>query len=429
MTAAPRTQLIERPALDGARGPRASGRSSWTAIWVVAAIVGVVPEVALWVVEGAPQSGAEWVARAVPPTVALAVVLTRVRVELAVGILIVAVLTVFGSADALLADPGVWQTVAAIALFGGVCWVTCSLGFVLPVRWSAAWMGGLGVAAAWALTLDVPITMLGVGWWLVGVTFRHHEQIGTRLRQRADELAAEHERFAAEAVRLERARVARELHDVVAHCMTVIVIQARAGQQLSDVDPDSVVEALDAIVATAREAENDLDALVGVMDPQQPRRLTRELLEVIVRRATTGGTAVDLSVHGDPDALDPDRAAVAHRVVQEALTNALRHAPGADVAVTLDCRNGLTLTVENGPAALDDAPGAGSGRGLIGITERAADLGGTAHWEATPSGGWRLVVVLPSVPSASGPEQAAGTTFARITTLRHREGGDTPPSE
>ena len=393
-------QLVEQPASDATRTALASdrgssGRLSWTATWVVAAIVGLVPEVALWVVEGAPRTGVEWVATAVPASVALAVVLTRVRVELAVAILIIAVLTVFPSADVVLTDPGVWQTVAAITLFSGVCWVTCSLGFALPLRWSAAWMVGLGGAAAWALTLDVPITMLGVGWWLVGVTFRHHEQIGARLRQRADELATEHERFAAEAVRLERARVARELHDVVAHCMTVIVIQARAGQQLTDVDPDAAAEALDAILATAREAENDLDALVGVMDPQQTKPLTREVLEVVVRRATTAGTRVDLSVHGDPDALDPDRAAVAHRVVQEALTNAMRHAPGADVSITLDCRSGVTLTVENGPAASDAAPGVGSERGLVGIAERAADLGGTAYWAATPSGGWRLVVVLP----------------------------------
>lgn len=400
MTVAPRTQLSGRPAPGGATTTHTSGRSSWTATWLVAAIVGVVPEVALSVVEGSPQTGAEWVARAVPPTVALAVVLTRVRVELAVALLIVAVLTVFPSADVVLADPGVWQTVAAIALFAGVCWVACSLGFALPLRWSAAWMVGLGGAAAWALTLDIPVTILGVGWWLVGMTFRQHEQIGARLRQRADEIAAEHGRFAAEAVRLERARVARELHDVVAHCMTVIVIQARAGQQLTEVDPDAVVEALDAILATAREAENDLDALVGVMDPQQPRPLTREVLEAIVRRAATTGTRVDLSVWGDPDALDPDRAVVAHRVVQEALTNSLRHAPGADVSVDLDSRNGVTLTIENGPAAAGAGPGVGSGRGLLGIAERAADLGGTAHWGPTPSGGWRLVVGLPSARAA-----------------------------
>jgi len=177
--------------------------------------------------------------------------------------------------------------------------------------------------------------------------------------------------------------------------MTVIVIQARAGQQLADLDPDGAAEALDAILATAQEAENDLDTLVGVMDPHRASPLTREVLEVIVRRATTGGNRVELAVLGDPDVLDPERAAVAHRVVQESLTNALRHAPGADVSLTLDCRSTVTVTVENGPALAEGTTGEGSGRGLLGIAERAADVGGTAGWGPTPSGGWRLVVVLP----------------------------------
>ena len=318
-------------------------------------------------------------ARCVPLTIGLAVVVTRVRVELAAAILIMAMVTVFRTADLVLSSPGVWPTVAAITLFAGVCWVTCSLGLMLPLRWSAAWLAGLAVATVWALSFDVPVTMLGIGWWLVGATFRHHEQISARLRHRADELAAEQARFAAEAVRLERARIARELHDVVAHSMTVIVIQARAGRQLTDLDPGGAAEALDAILATAHEAENDLDTLVGV----------------IVRRATTGGNRVDLAVLGDPDVLDPERAAVAHRVVQESLTNVLRHAPGADVTLTLDCRSAVTVTVENGPGLTDGPAGVGSGRGLVGIGERAADVGGTASWGPTPSGGWRLVVVLP----------------------------------
>ena len=400
MTAPTPARQLERPAPAGTRTATTAAtadrrRSPWTATWLVAAAAVVIPEVALWVVEGAPETGAEWLARSVPPAIGLAVVLTRVRVELAAAILIVTMVTVFRSVDAVLSSPGVWPTIAAIALFAGVCWVTCSLGLMLPLRWSAAWMAGLAVATVWAMSLDVPVTMLGVGWWLVGVTFRHHRQISVRLLQRADELAAEQDRFAAEAVRLERARIARELHDVVAHCMTVIVIQARAGRQLADVDPDAAAEALDAIRATAREAERDLDALVGLVDPQRARPLTREL-ELVVRRATTGGTRVDLSVLGDPEALDPERATVTHRVVQEALTNALRHAPGADVALTVDCRSGVTVTVENGPAPAEAAAtGLGSGRGLLGIAERAADLGGTARWGPTPAGGWRLVVVLP----------------------------------
>ena len=280
MTAPPQARQLDRTTPTGARTTRGvaggpSGRWSLTSTLAVAVIAWLVPEIAMWVVDGAPATAPEWVARSVPAAVGLAVVVTRVRVELAATILIVSVLTVFPSADVALDSPGVWPSVAAIALFAGVCWVTCSLGFLLPLRWSCAWMAGLGVATVWALTFDVPVTMLGVGWWLVGVTFRHHEQVSNRLRERADELTAEQERFAGEAVRLERARIARELHDVVAHCMTVIVIQARAGQQLTEMDPGGATQALDAILATAREAEQDLDALVGLVDPERTRPSTR----------------------------------------------------------------------------------------------------------------------------------------------------------
>lgn len=399
MTTLPRPEALERP-LPLAAATRqlppqpAPGPAARRVTWLVAAVVCLVPEIAILVIDGLP-SGAEWSARAVPVAVALAVVVTRVRVELAAAVLLLAVVTVFGSADSVLTAPGVWQTVASITLFAGICWVTCSLGFMLPLRWSAPWMAALAVATAWAVALDVPTTILGVGWWLVGVTFRQHTRIAARLQQRADELVAEQERFAREAVRLERARMARELHDVVAHCMTVIVIQARAGHQLAEVDQAAATEALDAIIATAREAEQDLDNLVGVLDPQPDRLLTRDVLEMIVRRATTAGRRVDLSVQGDPAAVTPVQAAVVHRVVQEALTNALRHAPGAAVSVTVDCRSGVTVTVENGPGATAAPPSMGSGRGLPGIAERVESVGGSARWGATPSNGWRLVVALP----------------------------------
>ena len=108
---------------------------------------------------------------------------------------------------------------------------------------------------------------------------------------RAEELAAEQERYALEAVRLERAVIARELHDVVAHCMTVIVIQARAGQQLLARDPDAAAEALDAISASALEAEHDVAALVELVNPEQSRPLTRTLLDELVRGRSRPGSA------------------------------------------------------------------------------------------------------------------------------------------
>lgn len=337
---------------------------------------------------------ASWVVLIGPLAVCLAAVMVRKRPALAMAILCIGMLTVFEPAYQALDARGIWPAVAGLVLYAGVCWVTGNLGRRLPLRWSALWIGIFVITIAWALDFDVPLAILGVGWWLVGVTFQHHQRLTDRLRERADELAAEQQRFTAEAVRLERARIARELHDVVAHCMTVIVIQARAGRQQTDRDSSVAVEALDAIITTSAEAESDLDTLVGVLDPQQSRPLTRELLDGLVRRAASGGTPVRLAVRGDLASLDPVRAAVAHRVIQEALTNALRYASGAEVTLTLDCRQGLALTVENEPATSVKAPTLGSGRGLAGIDERAAALGGTTAWGPTPSGGWQLQVCL-----------------------------------
>ena len=367
----------------------------------VAAVSALVPLVALLGITDSPDwsgsadSTADWRVLAAPASVGVAVVLSRIRVEAAILALCLAVLTVIPAANQAFSGVGVWQSVAAFALFAGVCWVTGSLGRQRPVRWSAPWMVGYVAAVMIGLDFDAPITMLGVGWWLVGVTIQHREQLTARLQARADELAAEQERFAAEAVRLERARIARELHDVVAHCMTVIVIQARAGQQLADLDPAAAVEALDAVLATATEAERDLDTLVGVMDPPIGT-LTRDLLDAMVHRATASGADVRLDLRGDPGSLDVDRSVVAHRVLQEALTNALRYAPGAPVSIELSCESGLQLVVTNGPASASSPPAtAGSGRGLAGVAERAVSLGGTADWGPTTAGGWRLAVSVP----------------------------------
>lgn len=385
----------------GRADPTSSERWPWSVTLAVAAVSALVPLVALVAIADAPNwsgtadSPADWRVLAAPLSIGIAVVLSRIRVEAAVLALCLAVLTVVPAANQALSGVGVWQSVAGFALYAGVCWITGSLGRQLSVRWSTPWMVGYVAAVMIGLDFDAPITMLGVGWWLVGVTIQHREQLTTRLQARADELGAEQERFAAEAVRLERARIARELHDVVAHCMTVIVIQARAGQQLADVDPAAAVEALDAVLITAAEAERDLDTLVGVMDPPA-RALTRDLLETFIQRATASGAEVRLDLRGDPGSLDVHRAEVAHRVVQEALTNALRYAPGAPVSIELDCERGLHLAVTNEPEPTGAAPATtGSGRGLAGVAERAAALGGTADWGPTPSGGWRLAVSVP----------------------------------
>ncbi len=168
--------------------------------------------------------------------------------------------------------------------------------------------------------------MIALGWWLVGRVLRSRRAVAENLRIRAAELSAERDRYTAEAVRVERTKIARELHDVVAHCMTVIVIQSRAGRHLLGSDPAAAKEALDVIIAVAAEAEADIGALVNLMDPELTRPLTRSLLDELVNRASATGATITAEITGDPADFDPATAVVAHRMVQEAITNAFRHA-------------------------------------------------------------------------------------------------------
>ena len=225
-------------------------------------------------------------------------------------------------------------------------------------------------------------------------------------------MSAERDRYTAEAIRLERTKIARELHDVVAHCMTVIVIQSRAGRHLLDSDPAAAREALDVIVAVAAEAEADIGALVNLMDPELTRPLTKSLLDELVTRAGATGATITAEINGDPDDLDPTTAVVAHRVIQEAITNAFRHAPGAAIRIKLTGGGELTIEVTNGPPPIPatvparhdghaepeaDSPGTwGSGRGLIGIRERVVSVGGEVTWGATSSGGWQVLARFPT---------------------------------
>ena len=263
---------------------------------------------------------------------------------------------------------------------------------------------------------------------------RSRRAVAENLRIRAAELSAERDRYTAEAVRLERTKIARELHDVVAHCMTVIVIQSRAGRHLLGSDPAAAKEALDVIVAVAAEAEADIGALVKLMDPELTRPLTRSLLDELVTRAGATGATITAEITGDPDDLDPATAVVAHRVIQEAITNAFRHAPGAAIRIVL-AQVGLTARParrvglrparssratrgwgrlhprgdQRAAPADDPADDVGyrSGQcrrapgGIVGrlgerprpcrIRERVARVGGNVSWGVTPSGGWRVL--------------------------------------
>ena len=187
---------------------------SWRITLAVAFVVVVPPTVTLLVI-AAQGTEIGWEALLGPLTLGIAVVLTRVNPELGAAVLAAGMLTTVGavlhvgSSDSALAMAG------ALTVYLGVCWVTCILGSRVPLARSAVWLAVLAVASLWRLgSDDVPILLLLVGWYVVGVILRSRAQVEARLRARVEELAAEQERYALEAVRLERAR------DRAASCTT-----------------------------------------------------------------------------------------------------------------------------------------------------------------------------------------------------------------
>ncbi|RCH69339.1 sensor histidine kinase [Streptomyces sp. SDr-06] len=212
----------------------------------------------------------------------------------------------------------------------------------------------------------------------------------------------------------ERARIARELHDVVAHHMSVITVQAdSAPYRLAGLDEAARGE-FESIASSARESLGEMRRLLAVLRsdgsgggggeraPQPGVDRLQQLVEATVR----AGLPVGLSLSGELPALPPAVDLSAYRIVQEALANVVRHAPGATtrVSVTADGRH-LTVVVVNGPAADRTSPleGSGTGHGLVGMRERVRLTGGSLDTGPLPDGGFRVAARLPLDPT-SAPE-------------------------
>jgi signal transduction histidine kinase len=204
------------------------------------------------------------------------------------------------------------------------------------------------------------------------------------------------------AVLEERARIGRELHDVVAHHMSLIAVQAETAPYRVGEIPESVSGEFTAISAAARAALADMRRLLGVLrNDEEAARTPQPQIDQIDEMVTTArnaGITVDYAPAGALESLPQSIGLCAYRIVQEALTNASRHAPGAAVTVHL-VRNddALRLEVINGPARAAAAPDgdAGPGQGLSGMRERASLLGGALTAGATTDGGFAVTAVLP----------------------------------
>jgi signal transduction histidine kinase len=331
---------------------------------------------------------------------------------------------------------GPWATVAGAvvgAAFGLVpehpraAWLVTALATaaIAPIGWPATvaffgaahafvagrregkWSGLVALAALVGSSLlgaliehetVVPAVLIPGAVWGMGRALRDRELVAAQLAERGRELEEEREAHAALSVRYERARIASELHDIVAHAISVMVIQASAGQRLTD-DPKATAETFGAIAGAARQAEEDMGRLVALLADEDAIGPAPDLalVEELIARASGSGLDVTLRLEGEREGLSADVVQAAYHVVREGLTNVLRYAAGASVAVVVRGeRRLLAIEVENAPAERETAlAGAGTGTGLIGLRERVAALGGTLEAGPSSGGGWRITARLP----------------------------------
>lgn len=200
----------------------------------------------------------------------------------------------------------------------------------------------------------------------------------------------------------ERSRIARELHDVVAHHMSVISIQAQVASHLVADPPQELKDNLAGIRNNAVEALAELRRVLGVLrsanpDPERHApQPTLDQLDDLLANVRNAGVAVTAEVSGDRRSLSPGTELSAFRIVQEALSNAMRHAPGSSVAVQIGyLPTNLTIQVTNSATSHAASASPGAGHGLLGIRERTAMLGGELVAGATPAGGYEVAASLP----------------------------------
>ncbi|MCU7730036.1 sensor histidine kinase [Actinoplanes sp. KI2] len=244
-----------------------------------------------------------------------------------------------------------------------------------------------GVAFGWAARqpFEVFLILWAIGaCWTVGLAVRERRAYVVRSAAQATELALGQERL----------RIARDLHDIVAHNMSVIAVRATVADHIADDQPREMRESLRVIAATSRDALVELRRALGTLRAEAVVAPTPGLADLgsLVESARSANLVVDLEVRGDPEV--PEGVGVAvFRMVQEALTNVIKHARAATCRVDIDIGPGvLRLQVTDDGSA--GPKGNGQGQGLIGMRERAALFGGDLAAGPSPTGGWAVATTL-----------------------------------
>ncbi|MGW5659736.1 sensor histidine kinase [Streptomyces sp. NPDC003758] len=283
-----------------------------------------------------------------------------------------------------------------------------SAGTLAAIRWPEHHSGALGNIAIAAFQ-TVPFALA----WVLGDSLRTRRAYFAQLEERAARLEKEREAQAKVAVAAERARIARELHDVVAHNVSVMVVQADGAAYVLDSAPDQAKKALETISTTGRQALAEMRRLLGVLRTGEHKEEGEyvpqpdvEQIDELVEQCRSAGLPVDFKVEGTPRPLPSGVELTAYRIVQEALTNTRKHGgPGAGASVRLVYfDDGLGLLVEDdgkgAPHELYEEGGLdGHGHGLIGMRERVGMVGGTLDAGPRPGGGFRISALLPLKPA------------------------------
>ncbi|MGW3916200.1 sensor histidine kinase [Streptomyces sp. NPDC005070] len=286
-----------------------------------------------------------------------------------------------------------------LALVGGLC-----AGTLAQLRWPAHEVSGPGGVFI-AIFQTVPFALA----WVLGDSIRTRRAYLAQLEERAARLEKEREAQAKVAVAAERARIARELHDVVAHNVSVMVVQADGAAYVMDTAPEQARKALETISGTGRQALAEMRRLLGVLRTGEHQEVGEyvpqpdvEQLDDLIEQCRTSGLPVDFKVEGTPRPLPSGVELTAYRIVQEALTNTRKHGgPNTGASVRLVYfDDGLGLLVEDdgkgAPHELYEEGGAdGQGHGLIGMRERVGMVGGTLDAGPRPGGGFRISALLP----------------------------------
>lgn len=291
------------------------------------------------------------------------------------------------------------------------------LGFVGVLFQSGYWAlgafivdGGSLAAAAAALiglTITGSITIIAI-WALARLQHARLTQI-TLVRDRAEQAEREREQRAEIAVAAERTRIAREMHDVVAHSLSVIIAQADGGRFIAAQKPELAADVLTTIADTGRTALADMRSLLGVLRSDEETSYGPQpgpdMLPDLVERVRAAGVPIDLEISGDLDGIPSALGLTLFRLVQESLTNVMKHAgPGAaaEVRITRDPDRLRISVIDDGQGT--DPASDGQGHGLTGMRERVSAFGGTLRAGPLPGRGFRVLIEVPlNAPEPNDP--------------------------